>query len=73
MGASTSSNLDETVVGVTFLKTTKNLGKFGKVKNENLFGKKIWIIEITYECKILLPLNKNPRSSFAVCKTSQKV
>ena len=54
---------------ITYFGRVRN---FGKIKNEDLFGKIIWIFEIPCECKILLPLSKNPRSSFAVSKTSLK-
>ena len=37
---------------------------FGKITDEDLFGKKIWFFEIPCECKILLPQSKNPRCSF---------
>ena len=48
------------------------VGNFGEINDEDLFGKKIWIFEIPCEGQILLSLGKNPRSSFAVRKTSLK-
>ena len=46
------------------------VGNFGKI--EDLFGRKMWIIEILCECKILLSLSQNLRCSFAVRGTSLK-
>ena len=47
------------------------VGNFGKVKDD-LLGKKTWVLEILCECKILLPLSKNPISSFVVRGTTPK-
>ena len=48
------------------------VGNFGKIKDEDLFGRKRRIFEISCECTILLPLSKNSRSSFAVRGTTLK-